>query len=60
MKFYNREPELDLLENLNKTKPSFIVLTGKRRVGKTELIKRFIKTVELFICSLIAIKVEIF
>lgn len=43
MKFYNREKELDLLETLYKNKPSFVVLTGKRRVGKTELIKKFSK-----------------
>ena len=42
MKFYNRENELQLLEELNKHMPSFIVITGKRRVGKTELVKRFI------------------
>ncbi|MFQ5800669.1 MAG: ATP-binding protein [Candidatus Hydrothermarchaeales archaeon] len=41
MKFYNRKKELELLETLYKNLPSFVVLTGKRRVGKTELIKRF-------------------
>jgi hypothetical protein len=43
MKFYNREKELELLETLYENKPSFVVLTGKRRVGKTELIKEFSK-----------------
>lgn len=43
MEFYNREKELELLETLYKNKPSFVVLTGKRRVGKTELIKEFSK-----------------
>lgn len=42
MKFYNREKELRILEELNKRRPSFVVITGKRRVGKTELIKKFI------------------
>jgi len=43
MKFYDRESELNVLETLNKRRPSFIVITGRRRVGKTELIKQFIK-----------------
>jgi len=41
MKFYNRENELKLLEQLSSSRPGFVVLTGKRRVGKTELLKRF-------------------
>lgn len=43
MKFYNREKELGLLETLYSNMPSFVVVTGRRRVGKTELIKRFSK-----------------
>jgi len=43
MKFYNRKKELELLETLYRNKPSFVVITGKRRVGKTELIKQFSK-----------------
>jgi len=43
MKFYNREKELELMELLNKKPPGFLVITGKRRVGKTELIKEFIR-----------------
>jgi AAA+ ATPase superfamily predicted ATPase len=39
MKFYNREKELELMELLNSKKPGFLVITGRRRVGKTELIK---------------------
>jgi len=44
MKFINREKELQFLEEryLSK-KPEFIIIYGKRRVGKTELIKQFIK-----------------
>jgi AAA+ ATPase superfamily predicted ATPase len=44
MEFYNRENELALMELLDKSKPSFLVITGKRRVGKTELIKQFSKS----------------
>ncbi|ADI74066.1 ATPase [Methanohalobium evestigatum Z-7303] len=43
MKFYNREQELELMDTLYNNKPSMIVLTGKRRVGKTELIRQFMK-----------------
>ncbi len=45
MKFYNRESELQLLEDIY-VKSSFnaqlTLITGRRRVGKTALIKRFI------------------
>jgi AAA+ ATPase superfamily predicted ATPase len=43
MKFYDRERELELLERLGEARPSFLVVTGRRRVGKTELIRRFIQ-----------------
>jgi len=43
MRFYGREKELELMELLNSKKPGFLVVTGKRRVGKTELIKEFIR-----------------
>ncbi len=43
MDFYNREKELSLMSLLDRSKPSFLVITGKRRVGKTELIKQFSK-----------------
>ncbi len=44
MKFINREKELDFLNQiwLDK-KPHLIIVYGKRRVGKTELLKQFIK-----------------
>lgn len=43
-KFIDREEELDFLENLWRTKScSFIPVYGRRRVGKTELINRFIE-----------------
>ncbi len=37
MKFYNRKNELEEIETLSKKKPSFLVITGRRRIGKTEL-----------------------
>ncbi len=43
MKFYDREKEMELMEHLNSKKPGFLVVTGRRRVGKTELIKEFIR-----------------
>lgn len=43
MKFYNRENELNYLNSLNKKSYDLIVLSGRRRVGKTELIKRINK-----------------
>lgn len=44
MKFYNREKELSKLSELatlSRTSAHMIVITGRRRVGKTELIRRF-------------------
>ena len=44
MKFINRERELNALEKLWKKKEAqLVVIYGKRRIGKTELIKQFIK-----------------
>jgi AAA+ ATPase superfamily predicted ATPase len=44
MTFIDRERELDALERSWQTKePQLIVIYGKRRIGKTELIKQFIK-----------------
>lgn len=43
MKFYNRDRELDILRRIEKDSHEsarFVVLTGRRRVGKTELLKR--------------------
>lgn len=44
MKFYNRKEELQLLEKLSQ-KPGFklIVIYGRRRIGKTRLIKQFLE-----------------
>ncbi len=47
MKFINREQELKALnEKWQSNQPHFFVVYGKRRVGKTELIKQFIKDKE--------------
>ncbi len=44
MKFINRKKELELLEKKwAEKRAQFFVIYGKRRVGKTELIKQFIK-----------------
>lgn len=41
MEFIGREKELGLLKKENKRRSSFILLTGRRRIGKTRLIKEF-------------------
>ena len=42
--FINREEELGILENAYSEQGSnFVVIFGRRRVGKTELVKRFVK-----------------
>ena len=44
MKFINRQSELDALKSKwNEKNSQFIVVYGKRRVGKTELLKQFMK-----------------
>ena len=43
MRFYNREEELKELNLLRGRLPSMVVITGRRRVGKTEIIKEFLK-----------------
>ena len=45
MKFYNRKKELEYLSKINKLAQrhtQLTVLTGRRRVGKTELVKHFL------------------
>lgn len=43
MNFINREEELELLENVfEKDDFSFISISGRRRIGKTELVKQFL------------------
>nr|WP_314656537.1 ATP-binding protein [uncultured Fusobacterium sp.] len=48
MNFINREKELESLNKEYKKKNSFVVLYGRRRVGKTTLIKEFIKDKKVF------------
>ena len=43
MRFYGRKRELALMEHLYAGAPSFLVVTGRRRVGKTGLILEFCK-----------------
>ena len=43
MNFIDREKELENLNKEYKKDNSFVVLYGRRRVGKTTLIKEFIK-----------------
>ena len=44
MKFYNREKELQILEKIYASKnKEFLVLYGRRRLGKTRLLKEFSK-----------------
>jgi len=43
IQFVNRKNELEFLEMQIKRSSSLVVLYGRRRVGKSELIKHFIK-----------------
>lgn len=43
MKFIDREREMGILEREWKNRPSFVVLYGRRRVGKTRLLREFAK-----------------
>ena len=46
-KFINREFELEVLkERYNSNKPEFLVIYGKRRIGKTELVKQAFKDIK--------------
>ena len=47
MEFVDREEELKALkENYKSKKASFVVMYGRRRLGKTELIKQFLKGIK--------------
>ena len=44
MKFFDREIEFEKLreiEELSQETAQFIIVTGRRRIGKTELVRRF-------------------
>ncbi|BAA29940.1 ATP-binding protein [Pyrococcus horikoshii] len=48
MKFIDRELEMEILEREWENRPSFVVLYGRRRVGKTRLLKEFSKDKRTF------------
>ncbi len=48
MKFINRKKEMQTLEKEYNKSDSFVVLYGRRRTGKTTLIKEFIKDKKAF------------
>ena len=48
MKFINRKNEIKTLENEYNKSSSFVILYGRRRTGKTTLIKEFIKEKSAF------------
>ena len=48
MNFINREKEMETLDREYKKENSFVVIYGRRRVGKTTLIKEFIKEKKTF------------
>lgn len=43
IRFINRKKELEILDNLWKLKNCFVVVYGRRRIGKTRLIEEFLK-----------------
>ena len=44
MKFYNRETELETLEKTYlRSGSDFIIVSGRRRIGKSRLIDEFVK-----------------
>ena len=48
MKFYNREKELEILKNIidsSKKKSIMVVMSGRRRIGKTRLINEALKKI---------------
>ncbi len=42
-RFIGREKELEFLERQNKGRPAFVILYGRKRVGKTALVEQFCK-----------------
>lgn len=50
--FIGRNQELNFLQNLNPNKSHFILLTGRKAVGKTSLVKAFLKNNKgLYFCG---------
>ena len=52
MKFYNRNKEVEVISNEFKKKKTFIVIYGRRRIGKTRLVEETLKEkdhVEFFV-----------
>lgn len=52
MKFYNRKKEVEVISNEFKNKKTFIVIYGRRRIGKTRLVEEALKEknhVEFFV-----------
>ncbi|HZQ06817.1 MAG TPA: ATP-binding protein, partial [Anaerolineae bacterium] len=44
MRFIGREPELETLERFyNRNRSGFLVLYGRRRIGKTSLLSQWLK-----------------
>lgn len=59
MKFYNRKKELDFFEKIKNSKDKeFIVLYGRRRIGKTTLIKKAFKNEDNSFYYFIEVKKE--
>ena len=48
MKFIGRKTELETLEREYQRDSSFVVLYGRRRIGKTTLMKEFIRNKTAF------------
>jgi len=50
MEFIDRKREMAFLQDaFNSKRSEFIIIYGKRRVGKTELVKQFFKDIPTFI-----------
>ena len=52
-KFYDRKKELESLEQIEKNSfknENFTLITGRRRIGKTTLLKKFIEGKKTVIC----------
>ena len=61
LRFINREPELDYLNQVfKKQRSSMVIIYGRRRIGKTTLIKEFIRNKKaLYLMQLKNLKLRI-